>query len=111
LLTFLIKYKLGLLHQQLAQGPGDLAKILDKLLVKSCMAQKRMNLFHCTWGWKIGNQIHLHFVNLNPSMRYDVFQHNALLHYEMALLPIKLKVLFFASHQDQREMVQTFLKR
>ena len=67
------------------------------------MAQKRTNLFYRTWGWKIGNQIHLRFVNLNPLMRYDIPLYNAFLDHEMALLPIKYKVLLFASHQDQRE--------
>jgi hypothetical protein len=52
--------------------PGDLAEILDESPVESCMAQKRTNLLHYTWGWKIGNQIHLHFVNLNPPIRNDV---------------------------------------
>ena len=42
--------------------------------------------------------------------RYDMLQYDALLHHEMALLPIKYKVLLFASHQDLREMVQTLLK-
>ena len=44
-------------------------------------------------------------------MRYYVPQYNALLYHEIALLQIKHKVLFFASHQDQREMVQTLFER
>ena len=88
MLASLIENKWGLLHQQLAQGPGDLAEVLYESPVKSYMAQKRMNIFHSTWGWNVCDQIHLRFVNLNPTLRYDVPQYNALLYHEMALLPI-----------------------
>ena len=59
-------------------------------------------------GWKLDLPS---VVTLDPPVRYNVPQYNALFHHEMALLPIKYKVIFFASHQDQRETVQTLLKR
>jgi len=96
LLAILIKNKWGLFHQQLAQRPGDLAKILDESPIESCMAQKRANLFHCTWGWKVGHQIHLCLVNLYPLMRNNVPKYNPLLHHIMALLPVEHQVLLFA---------------
>jgi hypothetical protein len=89
LLVVLIKNKWGLLYQQLAQGPGDFAEVLDESPIESCMAQKRANLFHRTWGWKVGYQIHLFLVNLYPPIRNNVPKYNPLLHHKMTLLPVE----------------------
>jgi len=62
------------------------------------MAQKRANLFHRSWGRKVGYQIYLRLVYLYPLMRDDVSEHNSLLYHKMALLPIEHQVLLFAPH-------------
>jgi hypothetical protein len=38
ILAVLVKNERGLLHQQFAQGPGDLAEVLDESPIKSRMA-------------------------------------------------------------------------
>jgi hypothetical protein len=109
--TFFIKFKWGLFGKQPAQGPGDLAKILDESIVEPYMAQEGTNFLHSTWGWKVRDQIYLRFVNLNTPLRYDMPQYNPLLNHKMAFLPVKHKVLLFVPHQNQSETVQTILKR
>jgi hypothetical protein len=100
LLAVFVKIERGLLHQQFAQGPGNFAEVLDKSPIKYCMAQKRANFFHRSWGPKVGYQIYLRLVYLYPPTRDYMPEHNSLLYHKMSLLPIEHQVLLFTPHQN-----------